>query len=386
MNKIFYWCPFISEVATVQSVINSTLSLKKFSRNKAIPYILNVADEWSPQINILKKNNIQIIDFKNKNLVKKLPKLGFISSRFSYLVIAIFSIFKLHKILKKEKPNFIIIHLISAIPLILLSFFNYKTKFILRVSGYPILSSIRVIFWRSLNKKLYAITVPTKQTLELLSNRNIFDKKKLTYLPDPAINIKEINKKKLVGDILEKNFTSENSLLSIGRLTKQKNYEFLVEGFMEVSKHYPNLNLFIIGDGENKDLLVRKIKNKKMENKIFLLGYKKNVFKYLQKCKFFILSSKYEDPGFVILEAGFMNKIVLSSNCPNGPMELIDNEKNGYLFKENSIKDFLNSFKRMIDDNNDTKLKKKINLKKKCKEFTLFNHYQKFKKILINEN
>ena len=76
MNKIFYWCPFISEVATVQSVINSTLSLKKFSRNKAIPYILNVADEWSPQINILKKNNIQIIDFKNKNLVKKLPKLG----------------------------------------------------------------------------------------------------------------------------------------------------------------------------------------------------------------------------------------------------------------------------------------------------------------------
>ena len=123
-----------------------------------------------------------------------------------------------------------------------------------------------------------------------------------------------------------------------------------------------------------------------MENKIFLLGYKKNVFKYLQKCKFFILSSKYEDPGFVILEAGFMNKIVLSSNCPNGPMELIDNEKNGYLFKENSIKDFLNSFKRMIDDNNDTKLKKKINLKKKCKEFTLFNHYQKFKKILINEN
>ena len=386
MNKIFYWCPFISEVATVQSVINSTLSLKKFSRNKAIPYILNVADEWSPQINILKKNNIQIIDFKNKNLVKKLPKLGFISSRFSYLVIAIFSIFKLHKILKKEKPNFIIIHLISAIPLILLSFFNYKTKFILRVSGYPILSSIRVIFWRSLNKKLYAITVPTKQTLELLSNRNIFDKKKLTYLPDPAINIKEINKKKFVGDILEKNFTSENSLLSIGRLTKQKNYEFLVEGFMEVSKHYPNLNLFIIGDGENKDLLVRKIKNKKMENKIFLLGYKKNVFKYLQKCKFFILSSKYEDPGFVILEAGFMNKIVLSSNCPNGPMELIDNEKNGYLFKENSIKDFLNSFKRMIDDNNDTKLKKKINLKKKCKEFTLFNHYQKFKKILINEN
>ena len=134
MNKIFYWCPFISEVATVQSVINSTLSLKKFSRNKAIPYILNVADEWSPQINILKKNNIQIIDFKNKNLVKKLPKLGFISSRFSYLVIAIFSIFKLHKILKKEKPNFIIIHLISAIPLILLSFFNYKTINYLRIT------------------------------------------------------------------------------------------------------------------------------------------------------------------------------------------------------------------------------------------------------------
>ena len=60
-------------------------------------------------------------------------------------------------------------------------------------------------------------------------------------------------------------------------------------------------------------------------------------------CKCFLLCSLWEDPGFVLVEAGISNATVISSNCPNGPVEILENGKNGFLFESNSAKSFINS-------------------------------------------
>ena len=62
-----------------------------------------------------------------------------------------------------------------------------------------------------------------------------------------------------------------------------------------------------------------KLKKLNLENKVFLIGHEKNIYKYLKRAEMFILSSLWEDPGFVLVEAGYSNTIVLSSDCPNGP-------------------------------------------------------------------
>lgn len=382
MIKVFYWCPFISEVATVKSVINSARSLKKYSKKNLEPYIINVADEWTGKKELFEKNKIKIIDLKNNNLIHKLPKYGFFYSRFSYFVIFFFSILKLHKILKKEQPEYLIIHLISFIPLILLSLFNYKTKFILRISGYPVLNILRLNFWKYVSKKIHFITTPTNLTLKLLKDKKVFEEKKILFLPDPVIDISEIsNKKKLIKE-LEPNFNNKTSLLTIGRLTNQKNHSFLIRGFQKINQLYPDLNLFIIGNGEKKKSLIKLIDELNLSNKIFLLGYKENVFKYLANCKFFLLTSKFEDPGFVLLEAGSVNTSVLSSNCPNGPLEIIKDNQNGYLYQNNSMDDFINIFTKLYNEKELDIFKKKKNLKKKCKEFSIFQHFLKLSKIL----
>jgi glycosyltransferase involved in cell wall biosynthesis len=386
MIKSFYWCPYISEVATVRSVINSTKSLKKYSNEKIKPYIINVVGEWNNKKEYLEDFGINFVELKNKNLINKLPKLGFIKSRFTYLIILLFSIRKLHNLLRKEKPDFLIVHLISVIPLILLIFFNYNTKFVLRISGYPKLNFFRKFLWKLASKKLKYITCPTILTINLLKDKKIFDFNKLKYLPDPILEIKEVNKQKKMLENIDNHFSKKNTLLSIGRLTEQKNFNFLLEGFKKISEIYKDLNLVILGEGEQRRDLEKKINLLNLKGKVFLPGYKKNVFKYLENCKFFVLSSRYEDPGFVLIEAGIMNKIIISSDCPNGPIEIIDKNKNGYLFKNNSIDDFTKTFKEAYEEDNKILFEKKKNLKIKCKEFTLFNHYQKFKKILKNEN
>ena len=82
-----------------------------------------------------------------------------------------------------------------------------------------------------------------------------------------------------------------------------------------------------------------------------------------------------------------MNKTVFSSDCLNGPKEILENEKNGFLFKSNSKKDFLSKFDEIINTDKKLIFEKKIYFKKKVKEFTLSNHYRILNSLLIkNEN
>ena len=102
--------------------------------------------------------------------------------------------------------------------------------------------------------------------------------------------------------------------------------------------------------------------------------------KFLVNAECFILTSLWEDPGFVIVEAGISNTAVISSDCPNGPNEIIGN--NGFLFKNNDLNDLLKKFEVFLNEDKEVLLKKKILLKKNLKKFTLFQHFKKMNNIL----
>lgn len=172
--KVFYWSPHISHVATIRAVLNSAISLNKYGNNKYDVSIINANGEWDN----FKSEKINFINLFNCIYLNTFPKNGFIKSRISYLYIFIRYFFSLKKLIKDEKPDFLIIHLITSLPLILLILFNFKTRFILRISGLPKLNFIRKYLWKISFKKLYLITTPTRITLDYLNNLNLIDKKK----------------------------------------------------------------------------------------------------------------------------------------------------------------------------------------------------------------
>ena len=90
--------------------------------------------------------------------------------------------------------------------------------------------------------------------------------------------------------------------------------------------------MILLGEGEEKGLLVKEVKKLEIQDKVSFLGYQENVYKYLLNSDCFILTSLWEDPGFVLLEAALSNTLIISSNCPNGPNEFLSNGKNGFLF------------------------------------------------------
>ena len=133
-------------------------------------------------------------------------------------------------------------------------------------------------------------------------------------------------------------------MISIGRLTKQKNFPFLINSFFKLRKKIKDIKLVIIGSGEEELKLLSLIAKHKLEKYVIMMKYKKNIFNYLSNSIFFVLPSEWEDPGFVLIEAAICNKIILSSNVKNGPIEFIDNEKNGIFFKKNNYENFEKKF------------------------------------------
>ena len=158
MKKIFYWSPFLSNVATIGNVLNSAYSLNKYGKNSFKTYILDVLGEWSNRKKDLLEKNINYI--KLGKLSINLPISGFIKSRILSMFLFVLKIFPLYFLLKREKPDYLIIHLLTSIPLVLLLFFNFETKFILRISGLPQLNFLRKFLWKTISNKIcYQIIV-----------------------------------------------------------------------------------------------------------------------------------------------------------------------------------------------------------------------------------
>ena len=379
--KIFYWSPFLSNIATVDSVINSINAIKYYDSKKKInPIIIDSVGEWSQKkLNNHVYNVRQLYNYKVYNF---LPKKGYLKSRISQILIFLLSFNSLRKLLIKEVPEYFIAHLIISLPLVLFSIFNFKTKLIIRISGTPKLNFVRKFFWKILSKKVYKITCPTNSTYEKFKKLKIFSEDKLEILYDPILSVKKINKKKL--EEIDEKFRNEDFILGIGRLTKQKNFKLLIKSFYEINLRFPKLKLVILGEGEETAVLEKLINNLELKDKVFLEGHKKNVFNYIYRSKCFVSSSLYEDPGFVIIEAGFLNKIVFAADSNTGPSEILDSSKRGFLYKNNDYQDMVKNFFNFIEKDPKNLKEKKIELKKYSKNFTIFSHYRSLKKILFN--
>lgn len=116
---------------------------------------------------------------------------------------------------------------------------------------------------------------------------------------------------------------SSNIVITIGRLTRQKAHCNLIQSFAEVVKNKPDAILIILGDGKLKDALLDLVKKKKLEKRVYMLGFKENPYYYLKRSKVFVLSSLYEGFANVLLEAMACDLPIVACDCNPGPRELI---------------------------------------------------------------
>ena len=383
-KNIFIWSPFTSKIGTINNVINSSYSLIKFSKLKELNIkLINVFGEWNLFETEIKDKKIETINLDSAKFINKWNKEGFIKSRVSYLLIFIFSFLPLLKLIKKEEPKFLIAHLVTSLPLIIFAFFNFKTKLILSIAGHPKVNFIRKFIWKTSSKKVFKIICPSNELKNILINLDIFDESKIVVIQDPHLSIKKINK--LKNEIINDTFFDDSKILiSIGRLTKQKNYKFLISNFKKLLTEYDDIKLLIIGEGEEKKLLQDFIKNLNIEQKVKLIGYEKNIYKYLKNSKYYISTSVWEGSSLAMIDAAYMGLPLLCSDCPTGRKEFIGNDEKGFLFNEGNSENFLFKFSKMYKLNSNEIKIKLIKAKKESKKFTPLSYFLRLSKFIYD--
>lgn len=129
-------------------------------------------------------------------------------------------------------------------------------------------------------------------------------------------------------------------IFSAGRLTDVKNFILLIKSYELLNKKIKNFpKLVIAGEGEQREILELYIQEKKLNDYILLIGNIENPFKYMSKCEAFVLPSKAETFGNVIVEAMACGAVCISTNCPVSPKEIIQNGINGFLVKNNNLEE-----------------------------------------------
>lgn len=127
-------------------------------------------------------------------------------------------------------------------------------------------------------------------------------------------------------------------IVSVGRLSKQKNFQLIIDVAQLLQKDYPQLKFLIYGDGEEKDNLQASIKNKKLTERVILKGNVENIADELNNADMFIMSSDFEGMPNALMEAMALGLPSISTNCPSGPADLIKNDEYGVLVPINDVK------------------------------------------------
>jgi glycosyltransferase involved in cell wall biosynthesis len=120
-------------------------------------------------------------------------------------------------------------------------------------------------------------------------------------------------------------------VLAAGRLHPQKDFPTLLRGFAEARRLRPALRLVLLGEGAERPVLARLAQELGIEEAIFLPGHVDNPYAYMSRAAVFALSSVYEGLPTVLIEALACGAPVVSTDCPSGPAEILENGRFGRL-------------------------------------------------------
>ena len=180
------------------------------------------------------------------------------------------------------------------------------------------------------NSKFFKKEVDKRYGIKSILIYNPFNFKKIKKLSN--YKIKNLYKKDTI------------NLISVGRLTDQKDQITILKSLISIVKN-KKIKLIIAGKGDKEVELKKFSQENNLEHCINFIGYKDNPYPYIKKADIFILSSKYEGSPNVLIEAQFLNKYIISTDCPTGPKEILKNYKNSKLIKVGNFKTLANIIK-----------------------------------------
>jgi N-acetylgalactosamine-N,N'-diacetylbacillosaminyl-diphospho-undecaprenol 4-alpha-N-acetylgalactosaminyltransferase len=320
--------------------------------SQLIPYLENNGFD----VYLVLMNNTCVYPFETKNKPFFLENSKTTESNVLKFLKIPFLAYKYHIFLKKNKINKSFSFLTRpGFISVLTKWFNKKRTIIISERSNSSLQYGNHNLQSWMNNFLIKMLYPKADLIIANSNGNAQDlitnynvpRYKITTIYNP-ISLEAIFAIEPKKDFFDTNYFN---LVSVGRLDNGKNYQLLIKSF-EFFK-LQKLRLYIFGDGILKTELEKTIQDLKLENRVFLMGFESNPYKYLKAADLFVFSSNHEGFPNVILEAMACELPIVSTNCPSGPNEIFK-VNTDYDFSDNVVTDYgilvpRNNIRKMVE-------------------------------------
>ncbi len=226
---------------------------------------------------------------------------------------------------------------------------KYKFGLEIQVHGFEKYYGLRKIIFNYVLPRANSIRCVSQRLKNQLIKEFNIKEEKITVVPIfvDIINTPTLQKKNKAGNFI---------FLTVSRLVKVKNIGVQIEAMKEVIKKYPKVELWIIGDGPEKNNYELQIKNYKLEKNVKLFGWKNELDKYYEKADAFLLTSNAEGWGMAVIEAaGYGLPIIMTDVGCAG--EVIKNNESGFVIPVGDKQKLAEAMVKITEDEN---LRKKL--------------------------
>jgi glycosyltransferase involved in cell wall biosynthesis len=134
----------------------------------------------------------------------------------------------------------------------------------------------------------------------------------------------------------EDQLLSSPTIVTVGRIAYEKGYDLFIPVFSRLVRAIPKAKWIIVGNGpfqdelklilEHEKLAFSDFSEQKWETQVWFAGYQQNPYKWISRCKVFVLCSRTEGFPNALLEAMTLGKPVVASDCPYGPGDILGGE------------------------------------------------------------
>lgn len=141
-------------------------------------------------------------------------------------------------------------------------------------------------------------------------------------------------------------------LLAVERLEEsQKDLSTLIRAYsLLVHEHHISERLYIIGKGKDETQLKQLAKTLQVADKVVFLGFQANPLPWILHCKIFVHSAKFEGLPTVLIEALLLDKLIVATDCPTGPREILDHGRCGLLTPVGDAPAFAAAVLQLLND------------------------------------